>query len=69
MTDLSKRAFDKAADELPEAEQHELGRWLLGAIESDERRWETAFAGTQSKLDRLAYEASQEFRSGRVERL
>jgi hypothetical protein len=69
MTDPLKRAFEKGANELPESEQDELGRWLLEAIESDERRWDEIFASTRDKLDRLAHEASDDFRAGRTDRL
>ena len=69
MTDLLKRAFQKASDELPEDEQDELGRWLLSAIESDERRWDEVFARSRDKLGRLAQEASEDFRSGRTKPL
>jgi len=35
MTELLKKAFEKAARELPEYEQDEIGRWLLDVIEMD----------------------------------
>jgi hypothetical protein len=53
MTDLLKRAFEKAAQELPEHEQDAIGRWVLDAIENEEKLWDTAFARSPEKLDRL----------------
>ena len=35
-------------------EQNEFSRWLIPAIESDERRWDAAFARSQSGLESLA---------------
>ncbi len=69
MTELLRQAFEKAAQRLPEHEQDEFARWLLDAIESDERGWDAAFAGTPDKLKRLTTRALEDFRAGRTEPL
>ncbi len=51
---------------MSESEQDEFARWLLEAIESDERRWDTAFARSGDKLGRLASRALEDFRAGRA---
>jgi hypothetical protein len=66
MTDLLRRAFEKAAEELPDYEQDELGRRLLELLETDDKRWEEAFARTGEQLDRLAARARDDIRAGRV---
>jgi len=66
MTELLKQAFARAAERLPENEQDEFARWLLDAIESDEREWDAAFARTPDKLKRLAARALKDFRAGRT---
>jgi hypothetical protein len=66
MTELLKKAFEKASQEMSECEQDEFARWLLEAIERDERRWDAAFAESSDKLAHLADEALDEFRSGRT---
>jgi hypothetical protein len=66
MTDLLRRAFEKAARELSDDEQDEMGRRLLELIESDEKRWDEAFARSGEQLDRLAEEALEDFRAGRT---
>jgi len=52
---------------VPDYEQDEFAQLLLHAIESDERRWDVAFAQSSDKLARLADRALEEFRSGRAE--
>jgi hypothetical protein len=69
MTDLLKRAFEKAAQELPEYEQDAIGRWLLDAIENEEKRWDAAFARSPEKLDRLEQQALDDIKAGRTEPL
>jgi hypothetical protein len=69
VTELLKKAFEKASQELSDREQDEFARWLLKAIESDERRWDQAFAESPDKLARLADQAVDEFRSRRTTRL
>jgi hypothetical protein len=66
MTDLLRRAFEKAAQELSDGEQDEMGRRLLELIESDEKRWDEAFARSGEQLDRLAEDALEDFRAGRT---
>jgi hypothetical protein len=69
MSELLKQAFEKAAAELPDYEQDEFARWLLNVIESDERRWDVAFAQSPEKLKKLGDEALEAFRAGRAELL
>jgi hypothetical protein len=69
VTEPLKKAFEKSSQELSDHEQDEFARWLLTAIECDERRWDEAFAETSDKLARLADQALDEFRSGRTSRL
>jgi hypothetical protein len=69
MTELLKKAFDKVAEEMSDYEQDEFGRWLLDVIERDEERWDAAFAQSTDKLERLANEALEVFRTGRSEPL
>ncbi len=62
MTDLLEQAFARAAL-LPPEEQDALADWLMKELESD-RRWDTAFAGSQDVLSQLAAEALAEHRHG-----
>jgi hypothetical protein len=68
MTDLLRRAFDKAAA-LPEHEQQALAELILGAIESEDERWEAALNRSPGKLQRLLEEAREDARAGRTEPL
>jgi hypothetical protein len=68
-TALLKKAFDKAAEEMPEFEQDEFARWLLKTLESDDRQWEVAFARSPETPQRLAGRARETFLSGRAEPL
>lgn len=68
MSKLLRKAFEKAS-QLPEREQDELGRWLLEALEADDRRWSTIYAKSPDKLRRLADQALEAFRAGRTEEL
>ncbi len=68
MTDLLRRAFDKAAA-LPEHEQRALAELILGAIESEDEQWQAALARDPEKLQRLAEEAEQALRAGLTEPL
>jgi hypothetical protein len=69
MTDPLKRAFEKAAKELPEIEQDMLAQQLLAMLESDEKRWDEAFAHSGDKLDQLAQRARDHLSVGRVKPL
>jgi hypothetical protein len=44
MTELLKKAFEKASEKLPDYEQDEIAQWLLNAIEADEHRWDVALS-------------------------
>lgn len=65
---LLDRAFEKAS-QLPEHEQDEIGRWLLEALEEDDKRRRAVFAKSPDRLRRLAEEALEAFRSGRTDEL
>jgi hypothetical protein len=55
MTKLLEKAFKQAA-RLPETEQNALAKWVLEELKA-ERRWQTAFTGSEDVLDMLADEA------------
>jgi hypothetical protein len=66
-TDLLKRAFEKAAAELPDYEQDDLAERLLKLLESDnDARWDALFAQSPDKLDRLAQRALEDWEAGRA---
>ena len=67
MTKLLKKAFTEASS-LPPAEQDAVGQWLLAELAA-ERRWDEAFASSQSALERLADEALEDQRAGRTRKL
>jgi hypothetical protein len=64
MTTLLARAFEEAT-QLPDAEQNALAKWLLEELESD-RKWSNAFAESEDVLDKLADEAIEAKRQGRI---
>ena len=68
-TELFRRAFERAAEELPEYEQDEFANWLLKTLESDERQWDAAFAQSGRVLDRLEAQALEDIKAGRAEAL
>jgi hypothetical protein len=68
MTELLRKAFEKIS-ELPDHEQDEIGRSLLNSIEQDERDWDTAFAQSLPKLERLAKKALSDYEAGLSEPL
>lgn len=68
-TELFRKAMERAAAEFPEYEQDEFAKWLLDAIEADERNWEAAFARSAILLDRLESQALDEYKSGRAKLL
>ena len=67
MTKLLKKAFAEVSS-LPPAEQDAVANWLLAELAS-ERRWDEAFASSQSALERLADEALGDHRAGRTRKL
>lgn len=69
MTELLRKAFEKVSEELPDQVQDEIGRSLLNVIEQDERDWETAFAQSLPKLERLAKKALADYETGLSEPL
>src|SRR5712692_4196424 len=64
MTELFRRAFERAAEELPEYEQDEFANWLLRTLESDEKRWDAAFAQYGRVLDGLEAQALEYIKAG-----
>lgn len=66
MTELLKKAFDKISQELPDYEQDEIGRYLIGLIENDDAEWRAAFAKSSDKLRKLADQALEEHLAGRT---
>jgi hypothetical protein len=73
MTELFKKAVEKAAEEFPDYEQDEFGRWLLEAIESDERQWDLMFSDANpaalDKLNELVRKTRERIRKGQTEAL
>jgi hypothetical protein len=67
MTRLLEKAFRQAA-RLRETEQNALAKWVLEELEA-ERKWETAFAGSEDVLDRLADEALDAHGKGKTKPL
>ena len=64
---MLKLAFEKASEVMSESEQEVFARWLLNALDQDERRWEKAFAASSKKLESIADEVLEDFRQGRTE--
>lgn len=65
MGKILERAIE-AAHQLPEAEQEAIGAWLLAEIES-EQHWDELFSRPPSAaLDKMAQEALEDYRAGRV---
>ena len=64
VTNSLRTAFDEAS-KLPEDEQEAFAAWILEELESD-RCWIEAFANSQDTLEKLANEALEDFRSGRI---
>jgi hypothetical protein len=64
MTKQLMKAF-KEASELPEIEQNALAKWLLEEIQSD-RKWSKAFSASEDVLGKLAEEALQDRKNGKV---
>jgi hypothetical protein len=70
MTAVFRKAVEKVAQEFTDSEQDELGRWLLKAIATDERQWESAFSGNGpglEKLQGLVRQARARIRNGQTE--
>ncbi len=67
MTELLKKAFDKAS-RLPPKEQDAFAALVLAELEA-EAQWDQAFTGSQDALGRLGREAIGDLKSGRTEPL
>ena len=66
MSQLLQEAFERVA-KLPQEEQNKFARFLLAALESDQR-WAELFARSESEdlLERLADETLVAHRAGRT---
>ena len=64
MTDILKLAFEKASEVMSESEQDVLARWLLDALDQDEKRCDEAFADSSKKLESIADEVLEDYRQG-----
>ena len=71
MTELFKKAVERASEEFADHEQDEFARWLLHCLESDDdRRWDAALRDpTNHKLSELVNQALADIREGRTEPL
>jgi len=67
MTQLLDKAFEEAS-KLPEFGQNTLARWLIDEIIS-EKKWEKAFAESESMLDTMANEALEDYEQGKTKPL
>jgi len=69
-TELLVKAFEKIVEVFPDYEQDEFARWLLDAIEADDRRWDAALSDPANpKLKALVEQALDDIREGRTEPL
>jgi len=64
MTQLSSKAFDKAA-KIPDSEQNAFANWILAELAS-EQRWAKAFDASQDQLSQLAEVALAEHCVGKT---
>ena len=69
MSDALKAAFEKASAMMSDAEQEVFARWLIDALEQDDKRWEKVFKRSTKKLEALADEVLEDYRQGRTEPL
>ena len=54
---------------MSESEQEVFARWLLDALDQDEKRWDQAFRDSSKKLESIADEVLEDYRQGRTEPL
>ncbi|HLI81799.1 MAG TPA: hypothetical protein VKV03_17550 [Candidatus Binataceae bacterium] len=69
MSDILKAAFEKASEVMSEAEQEAFARWLLDALDQDDKRWDKAFKDSAKRLEAIADEVLEDYRQGRTEPL
>ena len=71
MTELFRKAVERASEKMADHEQDEFARWLLDAIEADDdRRWEASLSDpADGKLSKLVNQALADIREGRTEPL
>ena len=69
MSDILKAAFKKASEVMSEAEQEAFARWLLDALDQDDKRWDKAFKDSAKRLEAIADEVLEDYRQGRTEPL
>ena len=65
MTKRAEKAFSEAS-KLPESQQDELAAIILDEILVDER-WNEQFAKSQGKLEHLAQEAKNDYKTGKTD--
>ena len=51
-------------EQIPDAEQEQLAKFLVRQMAQDEEQWESAFAGSPDKLRKLGDEALKAYLSG-----
>jgi len=59
----------KALELIPEAQQDQVGQYLLDLLAKSDKQWEIAFARSGNLLDRLEEQALEEILAGRTEPL
>ena len=64
MTPLLERALDEISKLAP-PDQDAIASLILAELE-DERRWDEAFARSQTQLERLAAQVHEDIRAGRI---
>jgi len=69
VSDILKAAFEKASEVMSEAEQEAFARWLLDALDQDDKRWDKAFKDSAKRLEAIADEVLEDYRQGRTEPL
>lgn len=61
MVALLEKAFAEIA-KLPDGDQEAFAQWILDEL-ADEKKWDTAFANSLDKLDKLGAKALAEYRA------
>jgi hypothetical protein len=69
VSEILKLAFEKASEVMSESEQEVFARWLLDALDQDEKRWDKAFGDSSKKLESIADEVREDYRQDHTEPL
>ena len=64
MTKMLEKAIERVQG-LPQEQQDQIAALILDEIDS-ERRWDGLLAGSQDKLAKLAQEAAEDRKAGRI---